>query len=190
MVSDGRLGAPQTSPCALRLPEVLVRRQPLLQARSPWPDVCLLGAAKGDELISRTQEVALTPSCQLLLELGSGSQAGHRAGTRPAFHWANLLTHLPLLLNKPGSWHAGSSPEESDGRGRRPPGGDQGRAGGVGESNCSLRELSPTCHPVPPSADCTGDKNMCLPEDFRAPSTSRNKHITERNVARGEICFA
>ena len=115
MVSDGRLGAPQTSASSLRLSQVLVRRQPLLQASSPWLGFCLLQAAKGDELISSTREVALTPPCQLLLELGSGRQAGYGAGTRPALHEADLLTHLPLLLNKPWELACRKQPQEPDG---------------------------------------------------------------------------
>lgn len=37
--------------------------------------------------------------------------------------------------------------------------------------------------PVPPSANCTGDRSMCLPKDFGASFTSRNKHLVGESVA-------
>lgn len=114
----GESGLLQLPPVPSPLPMVLARKR-LAQFPSPsFPGqaICLPRAAKRDELISRTQEVALTPSSQFLLKLSTWSQAGQHSGVRPTSHQANLLTHLPLQM-RPASWSAGSSTEEFDGLG-------------------------------------------------------------------------
>lgn len=45
----------------------------------------------------------------------------------------------------------------------------------------------PSATPVPPSNNCMGDRSTCLPKNFRASFTSRNKHLIGGNVATQEI---
>lgn len=132
-VSDERVRAPRTFPSAPPLSEVLVRRQPLLRTSSPWPGICPLPEPKWQfwpHLTSYCWDWTAEAKQGIVLAWGQ-PHIGQIC-------WLNSL----FFKASPGSWHAGSSTEDSEGWWHGPPGRDWpkqvGRQGGA---------ISPICYP-------------------------------------------
>lgn len=104
MRESGSFGLSQSVSAAA---EVLVRRQPLLPGLAPLGQASVHFQNPSDNSDHILPDIAgigqLKPS------------RGNRAGMGPASHRANLLTQLLFIKTSPGSWHAGSSTEDSEG---------------------------------------------------------------------------